>query len=77
MLERKLRHDDNGLLRWMVDCCKVYADPNGNIRPVKPDRRKDSRRIDGVVAGIMSLSRAQVNAQGKSFEEFLANPIFV
>ena len=77
VLERKLRHDGNKLLRWMVDCCKVYADANGNIRPVKPDRRKDSRRIDGVVASIMGLARASVNAQAGNFDEFLANPIFV
>jgi phage terminase large subunit-like protein len=77
VLERKLRHDGNPLMRWMVDCCKVYADANGNIRPVKPDRRKDARRIDGVVASIMALSRAQANAHGGSLEEFLRNPIFV
>jgi phage terminase large subunit-like protein len=71
VIDRSLRHDGNPLLRWMVDCCTVYADANGNIRPVKPDRRKDSRRIDGVVASIMALDRAQANAQNGNLEAFL------
>jgi phage terminase large subunit-like protein len=77
VIDRKLRHGGNPLLRWMVDCCAVFADGNGNIRPVKPDRRKDSRRIDGVVASIMGLDRAQANAGNSSIDAFLLNPIFV
>ena len=78
VLERKLRHGGNPLLRWMIDCTTVKADANGNIRPVKPDRMKDSRRIDGVVASIMALDRAQANAaKGGNVEDFLKSPIFV
>jgi phage terminase large subunit-like protein len=78
VIERKLRHGGNPLLRWMVDCCTVKSDTNGNIRPCKPDRNKDSRRIDGVVAAIMALDRAQANAgNGGNVEDFLKSPIFV
>lgn len=77
VIGRKLRHGGNPLLRWMVDCCTVYADGNGNIRPIKPDRRKDSRRIDGVVASIMALDRAQAAMPAPDMDAFLRNPIFV
>ena len=72
VLERRLRHGDNPLLRWMVDCCSVYSDSNGNIRPVKPDRHKDSRRIDGIVSSIMGLDRLNANSTGPDLGAILA-----
>lgn len=33
---------------------------DGAIRPVKPDRRKSGKRIDGIVAGVMALQRAKL-----------------
>lgn len=53
-----LRHGGHPVLRWMADCVEVRQDPNGNIRPVKPDRLKTTRRIDGVVALVMALAEA-------------------
>jgi phage terminase large subunit-like protein len=58
VLSRRLRHNGHKLLRWNVDCCTVAADANANIRPVKPDRLKSSKRIDGVVALLMALWRS-------------------
>ncbi len=58
VLERTLRHGGNPVLRWMADCVTVKQDPAGNIKPVKPDRRKSSKRIDGIVALIMAVDRA-------------------
>ncbi|HYD16744.1 MAG TPA: terminase TerL endonuclease subunit [Candidatus Nanoarchaeia archaeon] len=75
VIDRRLRHDGNALLRWAVDCCTVHSDTNGNIRPVKPDRRKDARRIDPVVASIMALDRAMANAQSGNVDAFLRDPI--
>jgi len=77
VISRKLRHGGNPLLRWMADCCTIYADGNGNIRPVKPDRLKDTRRIDGIVAAIMGLDRAQAAAPAPNMDAFLRSPIFV
>lgn len=54
----KLRHGGNPVLRWMADCLTVRQDANENIRPVKPERHKSNKRIDGMVALIMALSRA-------------------
>ena len=56
-----LRHGGHPVLRWMADCMTVKSDINGNVRPVKPDRLKSSKRIDGMVAAIMGMGRAIVD----------------
>jgi phage terminase large subunit-like protein len=66
VLSNKLRHGGNPVLRWMADCMEVKQDPAGNLKPSKPDRRKSGKRIDGIVALIMGLSRAIANANPSS-----------
>ena len=51
----KIRHDGNPVLRWMVDCVSIRSDASGNICPVKPDRLKSEKRIDGIAALCMAL----------------------
>ncbi len=63
ILERKLAHNGNEILRWNVDNLVVETDAAGNI---KPSKRKATEKIDGVVALIMSLSRATINSAGQS-----------
>lgn len=58
VLSRKLVHGGHPVLRWNVDCCSVSSDAADNIKPVKPERGKSSKRIDGVVATVMALGRA-------------------
>lgn len=53
-----VRTAGNPVLRWMVDCAEVRSDDNGNIKPVKPDRSRSTKRIDGVVAWIMAEREA-------------------
>jgi phage terminase large subunit-like protein len=57
-MQGNLRHGGHPVLRWMADCMTVRQDVNGNVRPVKPDRQKNSKRIDGIVASVMAMSRA-------------------
>ena len=52
-----LNHADNPVLTWMMSNTEVKTDPAGNIKPVKPDRQKSSKRIDGIVAGLMAVAR--------------------
>ena len=52
---KRVIHGGNRLLRWNVENVSVKQDFAGRIRPVKP--RKQAKRIDGVVATIMALSR--------------------
>lgn len=55
---KRVRHDGHRVLRWNVENCTVKQDAAGRIRPVKP--RRATRRIDGVVASLMGLSRLMV-----------------
>lgn len=58
ILSAELNHGNNPVMKWMVSCTEAYTDSNGNIKPVKPDRRRTGKRIDGVIASIMALDRA-------------------
>ena len=68
-IQKKLRHGHNPLLDYQADCMTVKQDPAGNIKPVKPDRRKSARRIDGMVALIMALDRARAQDNAPSVYE--------
>jgi phage terminase large subunit-like protein len=53
-------HGGNPVARWMAGCVAFAEDEAGNMKPVKPPRRRTSKRIDGIVAAIMALGRAAV-----------------
>lgn len=59
VLQKKILHGGNPVLRWNVDNLVVTQDPAGNI---KPDKAKATQKIDGAVAMIMALDRAIRNA---------------
>jgi phage terminase large subunit-like protein len=69
VIGKKLRHNGNPILKWMMDCCSIRSDPAGNIKPVKPDRAKTSKRIDGIAAAIMAIDRLTRNENGPSVYE--------
>lgn len=52
---KRILHGGHRLLRWNVENVAVKRDDAGRIRPVKPKRA--AKRIDGVVAAIMAISR--------------------
>jgi phage terminase large subunit-like protein len=58
VLAGELNHGDNPVMTWMVSCAEIKSDPAGNIKPVKPERKRSGKRIDGVITSIMSLDRA-------------------
>lgn len=67
ILEGKIRHGGNKVLRWMAGNLNAYHDANDNIRPVKSD---GGEKIDGQVAAIMALARALFNQDdGRSVYE--------
>jgi phage terminase large subunit-like protein len=51
--ERKLRHAGNPVLRFCASGMATLEDPAGNI---KPDRKRSTSRIDGMVALIMAIA---------------------
>lgn len=52
--------DNNPVMAWMVSCATVKPDINGNIKPIKPDVNKTSKRIDSVITSIMANNRLEV-----------------
>ena len=55
VLEQRIAHGGNPVLRWMMDNVFVEMDDAGNI---KPSKKKSTEKIDGVVAMVMALDRA-------------------
>lgn len=64
--ERRFEHGGNPLLRWMADNTVVVQDSIGRWMPSK---RKAKKRIDGMVAMIMALDRAERTLYGAHEEE--------
>ena len=54
LLEKRIQHGGNPVLRWMAGNAVVRRDPAGNI---KPDKEKSTEKIDGIVALVMALDR--------------------
>lgn len=54
LMEGKINHGGNPVLRWMAGNVVMRQDPAGNI---KPDKEKSVEKIDGIVATIMALDR--------------------
>lgn len=57
-LNAKFRHNGHDVLKWNMRCVRAKSDGQDNIRPVKPDREKSGKRIDGAYALILAVSRA-------------------
>jgi phage terminase large subunit-like protein len=59
LIEGKITHGGNPVLKWMAGNIVMHQDPAGNI---KPDKEKSVEKIDGIVATIMALDRCVRNA---------------
>jgi len=66
MLDKRLNHGGNPMLRWMAGNVAVRQDPAGNL---KPDKAESQGKIDGIVALIMALDRWERNENGPSVYE--------
>jgi len=54
LLEKKINHGGNPILRFMVDSVAIRIDADGHK---KPDKDKSQGKIDGVIAMLYSLER--------------------
>jgi phage terminase large subunit-like protein len=52
---QELNHGGNPVARWNADSVEVKQDDAENIKPVKPEREKSGKRIDGIVALVMAI----------------------
>lgn len=77
ILSQRVRHGGHPVLRWNMDCVTVRRNDAGLIRPVKPDRMKNSNRIDGVVATLMAVfAHLRTPGQKRSVYEERAPLVF-
>jgi phage terminase large subunit-like protein len=58
VIGKQLRHGGHPIMDWQAGHVQVKQDNNANKRPVKP-AHDDPKKIDGIVAAIMALGRAQ------------------
>jgi len=65
-VQKRIGHQANPVMKQMVQAVAIKSDSNGNILPVKPDRLKSHKRIDGVVATILALDAELRGAGGGS-----------
>jgi len=59
ILDRKIRHGGNPVLRWMAGNVEVESDAAGNQ---KPSKARSTEKIDGMVALTMAVGRLTVHA---------------
>lgn len=70
--QRRLHHDGDPVLAWMVSNVVCHTDAKDNIYPRK---ERVENKIDGVVALIMAIARWTVGAEADNIDSFLNNPI--
>lgn len=63
LLQGRIRVGKNPVLRWQASNVVFSVDPNENI---KPNKRRSTARIDGIVALIMALGCATLGEDGGS-----------
>ncbi len=54
VLEGRLHHAGNPVLRWAVDCCELKLDAIGNRKPVRDSK---NTKIDALIATLLALDR--------------------
>ena len=59
----RLKHLAHPIMRWMASNIVVKTDPAGNMKPDRDESAKHGK-IDGIVAGIMSVGRAIIAMGG-------------
>jgi phage terminase large subunit-like protein len=62
----EFNHAGNPVARWQADCleAKSPTDDPDRVRPVKPDRAKSGKRIDGMVSLLLAIDgRLTVDAE--------------
>jgi len=53
ILSRRIHHDGNPIMRWMLDNCTLLRDSTGSV---KIDKRKRNSKVDGVSATLDALA---------------------
>lgn len=63
VIGKQLAHGAHPVLRWMAQNVSVKRDPADNM---KPDKATSGEKIDGIVATIMAIGIAELQASDSS-----------
>ena len=74
LMEGKIIHGGNPVLRWMAGNVVVDRDPAENIKPTKA---KSPEKIDGIVANIMAALDRCIRNQGQQGSVYDERPLIV
>lgn len=77
VLDRRLWHDGNPVMTWMMGNVTAKLDAKDNIYPRKENDADPKCKIDGPVALIMAMGRWLAEEMGGSLDDFLQNPVSV
>jgi phage terminase large subunit-like protein len=69
VLERKLEHDDNPVMTWMISNVVVTKSKVTGLK--HPTKAREENKIDGPVAGLLALGRALMNGSDAHAQAFL------
>jgi phage terminase large subunit-like protein len=64
--DSNFEHGNNPVLNFNARCLALQYDRKDNVQPAKPERLKSKKRIDGMAATIIGVSRALVYVKAKS-----------
>ena len=67
VLEKKLRHDGNPVMSWMVSNLVVKVSKFNELR--SPTKERAENKIDGPMAMLMALGRALSTVESNQIEE--------
>ena len=60
ILDKNIKHSNNPVLTWMASNLQAKVDVKGNVYPRKA---KDENKIDGILALLVAMARARLQAQ--------------
>ncbi len=66
VMQQKINHAGNPVLRWMMSNVMIVRDSNDNIRP---DKSKSKEKIDGIIALIIALATMMSEPGGPNLDE--------
>ena len=72
--DRKLKHDGDPVMAWMMSNVVAKVDAKDNVYPRK---ERAENKIDGFVALCSAMGRVMANSDfdGRAFDAFLSNPV--
>jgi phage terminase large subunit-like protein len=73
----ELASGNNPVMRWMIACTEIEQNAAGWIKPVKPDRLRTGKHIDGVITSIMALSRAIASVTGDEVSAYETEELLI